>query len=46
MVARLGVTVVEAMEIVQVVPPKSRSDREASCHPAFMSTCLTINHTC
>ena len=44
MVTRLGVAVVEAMEIVQVVTAKSGSARGASCHPAFMSNCLTISH--
>ena len=43
---RLGETVVEAMEIVQVVTAKSRNVRGASCHPAFMSNCLAISHTC
>ena len=46
MVARLGVTVVEAMEIVHVVKATSRSARGACCFPAFMSNCLAISHTC
>ena len=46
MVTRLGVTVVEAMEIVQVVTTKSRGDGGALCYQAFMSNCLTISHTC
>ena len=46
MVTRLGVTVVQATEIVQVVTAKSWSATGASCHPAFMSICLTIGHTC
>ena len=46
MVTRLGVTVVEAMEIVQVVTAKSWGVRGGSCHPAFMRNCLTISHTC
>ena len=43
---RLGMTVVEAMDILQVVTAKSWSARGASFHPAFMSNCLTISHTC
>ena len=46
MVAMLGVTVVEAMEIVQVVTAKSWGVRGASCHSAFMRNYLTISHTC
>ena len=46
MVNRLGVTVVQATEIVQVLTAKSWSARGASCHLAFMSICLTISHTC
>ena len=46
MVTRLGVTAVEATEIMQVVTAKSRSARRACYHPAFMSNCLTIIHTC
>ena len=46
MVNRLGVTAVEAIEILQVVTAKSLSARGASCHPAVMSNCLTISHTC
>ena len=46
MVTRLGVTVVEAMEIVQVVTAKSRGGGGALCCQAFMSNCLTISHTC
>ena len=42
MVTRLGVAVFEAMEIAQVVTAKSRSARGASCHPAFMDNCLTL----
>ena len=45
MVNRLGVTVVEAMEITQVVTAKSQSAMGASSHPAFMNNCLTISHT-
>ena len=37
---------VEPMEIVPVVTAKSSSARGASCHPAFISNCLTISHTC
>ena len=37
---------VEPMEIVQVVTAKSSSARGASCHPAVISNCLTISHTC
>ena len=43
---RLGVNVVEAMEIVQIFTAKSRSVMGASCHLPFMSNCLTIGHTC
>ena len=46
MVTRLGVTVVEAMEIEEVVTAKSRGGGGALCYPAFMSNCLTISHTC
>ena len=46
MVTRLAVTLVEAMDTVQVVTAKSWSARGARCHPAFMSNCLTISHTC
>ena len=42
---RLGVTVVEAIEIVQVVTAKSRRAWGACCHPAFMSNCRTVSHT-
>ena len=37
---------VEPMEIVQVVTAKSSSARGAFCHPAVISNCLTISHTC
>ena len=43
---RLVVTVVEAMETVQAVTAKSGGARGAPCHPAFMSNCFTISHTC
>ena len=46
MVTRLAVTLVEAMDTVQVVTAKSWSARGARCHPDFMSNCLTISHTC
>ena len=46
MVTRLGVTVVEVMEIEQVVTAKSWSARVAFCQPAFMSNFLTINQIC
>ena len=42
---RLGVTLVEAIEIVQVVTAKSRRAWGACCHPAFMSNCWTVSHT-
>ena len=41
---RLGVTVIEAKEIVQFVTAKSWSTRGASCHLAFMGNCLIISH--
>ena len=44
MLTKLGVTVVEAKEIAQVVTANSWSARRASCHPASMTNCLTISH--
>ena len=43
-VTRLGVAVVEAMEIVEIVTAKSWIARCASSHPAFMGSCLTISY--
>ena len=43
---RQGVTLFEAIEIIQVVTAKFRSTRGASCHPAFMSNCMTISRAC
>ena len=46
MVTRLGVTVVEVLEIEQVVTAKSWSARGAFCQPTFMNNFLTINQIC
>ena len=34
------------MDVVKTVTVKSWSAREASCHPSFMSTYLTVSQTC
>ena len=39
-------TVLELMEIVQLVTAKFRSAKVASFYPAFISNCLTIGHNC